>query len=179
AWPLIGDPTRRRIGRARKSHAKTKEETMASPPNPTSLPDRDSAPLPPLLAGLRDAVARPEGRLQLASAFVSLVLLGLVFRSNWRHLVHVWMTDENYSHGFLVPLIGLYFANEAARKGPVPVRSGVGWGLALLLLAIGGCLTATLVPIGVVAHGAFLVGLTGLFTLLLGTAALRRYAFPL
>ena len=45
-------------------------------------------------------------------------LLGLLFWQNIRHFVLVWSTDENYSHGFLVPLISLYFANEAARQGP-------------------------------------------------------------
>jgi len=39
----------------------------------------------------------------------------------------VWANDENYSHGFLVPLISLYFANEAAKKGPVPSARAPGW----------------------------------------------------
>ncbi len=134
---------------------------------------------PPLLAWLRALTARPEGRLQLGGAAICLTLLGLIFWTNLRHLVHVWMTDENYSHGFLVPLISLYFANEAARRGPVALRAGVVPGLALLFLAICGRILATLVPIGVVADGALLVGLVGLFTLLLGTDALRRHAFPL
>lgn len=127
----------------------------------------------------REAMAHAEGRVVLVGVGCCVGLLALIFQSNLRHLVHVWSTDENYSHGFLVPLISLYFANEVARRGPVPIRSGVFLGLALILLAIVGRLAATLVPIGMVADLSLLVGLWGIFTLLLGQNALRRYAFPL
>ena len=53
----------------------------------------------------------------------------MLFWQNIRHFVLVWSTDENYSHGFLVPLISLYFANEAARRGRSPIRSGAWLGL--------------------------------------------------
>ena len=65
--------------------------------------------------------------------------LALLFWIYWANLVHfsfAWTTDDNYSHGFLVPLISLYFANLAARRGPVRVRSGVGLGIALLTVAV-------------------------------------------
>ena len=42
-------------------------------------------------------------------------LLGFLFWQNIVHFVMVWANDENYSHGFLVPLISLYFANECPR----------------------------------------------------------------
>ena len=45
-----------------------------------------------------------------------------IFWDNLGHFYYAWTTDENYSHGFLVPLISLYFANRVAsqRIGPDP-----------------------------------------------------------
>jgi exosortase len=134
---------------------------------------------PPLLRQVLDAWGRASLRLQLAGALGCLALLGLVFWSNLRQLVHVWSTDENYSHGFLVPLISLYFANEAARRGPTPIRSGVGLGVALLAVSVLGRLATILVPVGIVADCAFLLGLAGICALLFGTTALSRYGFAL
>ena len=74
--------------------------------------------VPALVKLVRGVIAQPEGRIALVGAFGCLGLLGLIFWPNLRHFVYVWSTDENYSHGFLVPLISLYFANQAARAGP-------------------------------------------------------------
>jgi exosortase len=130
-----------------------------------------------LLALLRPAWSRPEHRITLAGAFVCLGLLGLIFWPILRQFVHVWANDGNYSHGFLVPLISLYFANLAAQRGAQAVRGGVGLGLTLLAASILGRLARTLVPIGIVGDLSFLLGLAGISALLLGTAVLRRYWF--
>jgi exosortase len=106
-------------------------------------------------------------------------LLGAVFWANLRHFAYVWATDGNYSHGFLVPLMSLYFANEAARRGPVAVRGGARLGASLLALAMLGKLATVLVPVGIVGDLALLLGLAGLCALLAGRAALRRYGFAL
>jgi exosortase len=122
---------------------------------------------------------RPEQRLVLVGTAGCLGMLALAFLPTLRHFAYVWSTDENYSHGFLVPLISLYFANEAARRGPVRVRKGVGLGVALLVISILGRLATIIVPVGIVGDGAFLLGLAGLCCLLFGTEALRRYWFAL
>jgi EpsI family protein len=115
----------------------------------------------------------------LIGAAGCLAVLGVLFRANLLHFVYTWSTDENYSHGFLVPLISLYFANEAARLGPVPVRGGARTGVVLLVGCLFGRLATTVVPIGIIGDGAFLLGLAGLCSLLAGRAALRRYGFAL
>ncbi len=44
------------------------------------------------------------------------VLLGLLFRSELQELVHLWLTDPSWSHGFLIPLFSLYFVHQRRRE---------------------------------------------------------------
>jgi exosortase len=39
-------------------------------------------------------------------------LLGFVFRREITQTVHVWLTDPNWSHGFLIPLFSFYFLHQ-------------------------------------------------------------------
>jgi EpsI family protein len=133
----------------------------------------------PLVERLREGWADPASRVCLIAAIPCAALLALLFAENLRHFAYTWSTDENYSHGFLVPILSLYFANEAARRGGVALRGGLGWGLALTALAIVGKLATIVVPVGIVGDLSFLLGLIGLVGILGGSAVLRRYAFPL
>ena len=122
--------------------------------------------------------ADPELRLLWLGALLCLGLFALLFCDSLDHFYYAWTTDENYSHGFLVPLISLYFAEPGGAPRPVADP--------------GGCLArrfdAALRPGGAAGDDrrcrsrssaalAFLVGLAGIFTLLYGTTALRRYWF--
>lgn len=137
----------------------------ASPPNPT---------LWGLISG---ASADPAGRTTLLGGLACLALFGLLFRDNLWHFFYAWTTDDNYSHGFLVPLLSLYFANQVAARGPVPIRSGVLLGSCLLGLALLVRLVTIALPIPFLGDLALLVGLAGSFALVLGAAALKRYWF--
>jgi exosortase len=132
---------------------------------------------PGLLALLRSALAQPGHRVTLSGAIGCLGLLGLIYWSNLRQFVQVWSNDGNYSHGFLVPLISLYFANLVAQRGAVPVRAGVGAGTALLTASILGRMATIVVPVGVAGDLSFLLGLAGICALLTGTDVLKRYWF--
>ena len=57
----------------------------------------------------------PQQRPALVGVLACGAILGAIFWSNIRYFVYVWSTDENYSHRFLVPLISMYFAREAAQ----------------------------------------------------------------
>jgi exosortase len=108
------------------------------------------------------------------------ICLGLFIRLFWDNLGHfyyAWTTDENYSHGFLVPAISLYFVNQVAARGPVPIRGGSRLGGLLLFLSLAGRLITIPLPIPFLGDVAFLIGLAGMFTVLFGTAALKRYWF--
>jgi exosortase len=108
-----------------------------------------------------------------------LALLGWAFWSDLRDMVHTWSTDGNYSHGFLVPLISLYFARDVARRGAIPRRAGVVLGSVLLALAIVGKLVTLRVPVGFVAQFSFVLGIAGICALLAGTEAVRRFGFAI
>ena len=43
-------------------------------------------------------------------------LFGFLFRGEMASLVHLWATDPNWSHGFLIPLFSLYFVYQRRRQ---------------------------------------------------------------
>jgi exosortase len=48
-----------------------------------------------------------------------LIIAGLfcyLFRSEIRAVVHEWLTDSSWSHGFLIPLFSLYFINQHKKE---------------------------------------------------------------
>jgi exosortase len=138
-----------------------------------------SSNAPGLWLLVRDALKSREGTVTVAGMAVSLGLLGVAYADNFRHFFHTWMTDENYSHGFLVPLLSLYFANEAAKRGPIPNRMGVGGGIVLIGLSVVGRLVTIVVPVGVAGDVSLLLGLAGVVSLITGAESLRRFRFAL
>jgi exosortase len=134
---------------------------------------------PSLFSILKRSLERPEDRPVLAGALASLAVLALIFSSNLRHFVFSWSTDENYSHGFLVPFISLYFANQAAGRGPVRLSGGVGLGLWLLTCGLLIKLATVVIVVGTLGDLALLVCLSGICSLLLGIEALQRYWFAI
>ena len=148
--------------------------TAEVPRERTTLNPRQS---PALVALFQGAWNDPNTRPLVIGALASLGLLGLMFWQNLRHFLLIWSTDENYSHGFLVPLISLYFANEAARRGPVAVRSGVALGSTMLGLAMLLKVSTVVLPSPVVGDYGLILALAGVCTLLGGVGVLRRYWF--
>jgi exosortase len=132
---------------------------------------------PALVRLVRGVTEQPEGRIALLGAFACLGLLCLIFWPNLRHFYYVWTIDENYSHGFLVPFISLYFLNQAAERGPMTVRGGTRLGMALLTVSVLGRLATVLIPVGFVGDLSFLLGLAGVTALIGGADLLRRFGF--
>ena len=152
---------------------------MTAEPEGSTRPPAAPRSSPALFALLLDASARPGGRTSLIGAGVSLGLLAVLFWSNLRHFVLSWSTDENYSHGFLVPLISLYFANMAAERGPVAVKGGARLGLGLLGGAVLAKLATVVVVVGTLGDLALVAALAGLCALIAGAPALKRYWFAI
>ena len=107
------------------------------------------------------------------------VLLGLVYWPILDAMVHHWSIDPDYSHGFLIVPLAIYFAYERKydlEKAPI---SGSWWGLILLmgglaLLSIGQ-LGSLLTPL----RAGFVVSLMGFVLLMLGWPIFRILFFPM
>ena len=127
----------------------------------------------------RELFANPETRAAACASGLCLALWVGVFWATLTNLVFVWRTNENYGHGFLVPLMSLYFANEALKRGRPRIRGGMALGLGLLAVSILRRWAAVLVPVGVVGDLSLLIGLAGIVTMLAGVDALKRFWFPL
>ncbi len=140
---------------------------------------RTRRPPPPLVSLVCERLADPEGRLSILGAAGSAALLAAMFASNILHFITVWATDENYSHGFLVPLIALYFANEAARRGPIADVPATRSGVVMIVAAILGKLATVVVPVGFVGDLSLVLGLAGVVALLFGSDALGRFGFSI
>ena len=152
---------------------------MATVPltNPAADDEPAARSAPPLLVILRSAWAEPEHRVALVGAGVGVGLLAVLFWQNLVHFVQVWSNDENYSHGFLVPFLSLYFANEAARRGPVAIRGGILLGSTLIGLGLLIKLATIVIPFPAASDYGFLVALAGICATQAGTDALKRYWF--
>ncbi len=142
----------------------------------TPLPNSDQTS-PGLFKLIRRDIADPGQRLFWCGALICIGLFTRLFWNNLDHFYYAWTTDENYSHGFLVPLISLYFAGLVARGGPAPLKAGQWLGTLLLSIALLVRLVTIPLPIPFLGDIAFLIGLAGMFTLLCGTTALGRYWF--
>jgi exosortase A len=107
------------------------------------------------------------------------LLLGGLYAAVVPHLVEQWAHDDDYTHGFLILPLALYFVwekrDELRRLTPVPSPLGA------LLLAFG----LVMLVVGSVGAELFLqrfsliVVLAGLVWLILGTRFLAELAFPL
>ncbi|MBC8450210.1 MAG: exosortase/archaeosortase family protein, partial [Chloroflexi bacterium] len=116
-----------------------------------------------------------DRRSALAAALVGVLLLALAFPT-LRWLINQWLTNDYYSHGWLVlPVSGFL----AWRQWPKGEREPANVGLIPLGVGLAGYLLALLNKAYFLAGLALIVLLAGLVWFFLGTRALRRLAFPI
>ena len=128
-------------------------------------------------AGVPSAAARRVGAPALA-ALVAL-LLGVVYRGTLASLWTVWSTNDNYSHGPLVPLVSLGLValrREALRARP---RRGDARGLALVALACAMQVLGLRADVLALQGWSVIAMLFGLSLTLLGGPLTRALALPI
>ena len=137
---------------------------------------------PRLIDQLHAEKATTDGRWRLIGLFGSCIVLGLLYRENLKHFTFVWSNDDNYSHGWLVPPLALYFANLAAgvkNKTQAVSYSGFFLGSGLILAGLAGRLISVFLPVGLVADGSLVICLAGVVCLVYGRQTLRKYLFAI
>jgi exosortase len=105
-------------------------------------------------------------------------LIGLVYMPILQAMVNHWKIDPDYSHGFLIVPLSLYFAYEKKYELEAATIKGSWWGLAPLLLGLGilafGQLGSLLTPL----RASFVFSLMGIVLLILGKEVFKILLFP-
>lgn len=128
--------------------------------------------------GPRGALA-PATRRHVVFALVALALTVVVYGPILYFMVLHWNAVADYSHGFLVAPLALYFAWERKPKLRRARIEPSWWGLVPLALST---LTLVVGRLGVELmnmRGSFVLALMGIVLLLLGRQIFRILAFPL
>lgn len=123
----------------------------------------------------------PEGSQRLFWWGVALpaVLLGIIYSNGIAYMVHKWYADENYGHGFFVPLISLYLIWQQRHRLREKRLQGSWWGVPVLLIGVGLYFIGELATIYVVVHLSLWVVLIGLTLAAIGGEGMRIITFPL
>lgn len=130
------------------------------------------------------AVFRREERLPGPVAFwgaglLAALLLAVLYADSLVYLVEQWVEDDNYSHGFFIPLIAALLIwwrrDRMAAAGIAPSW----WGVAITAVGLALFLAGHLATLYVVLHLSLWLVLVGLFLAAVGPRASWEAAFPL
>ena len=120
----------------------------------------------------------PWSRIGLPALVLGVVLAGLY----WiilRDLGRQWWSDENYQHGFLVPVFSAFAIWRERRALGRLEPLGTWWGLLVLLGGLGMLLLGDVGAENFLMRSSLIVVLTGLILLHLGKRVFRVLLFPL
>jgi exosortase len=121
---------------------------------------------------------RHQVRLEVVG-LLSLVLLAALYWVIAGNLVWQWWDDDNYSHGFIVPLFSGFLVWQRREQLDALVPNGRWFGFPVLLLGVGMLILGEVGAELFLARSSLIVILAGLVLLHLGTAFFRLLAFPL
>src|ERR1700730_6115999 len=111
----------------------------------------------------------------LVTAALFIILYAITFVK----LFEDWRSDENYSHGFIVPLVFGWMLWQRRQKLANCTVSPRPWALLIIFFAIIQLVAGTLGAENFVAHCSMLVMLCGITLFLFGGEMLRLLAFPI
>lgn len=112
--------------------------------------------------------------------FILITIFVFSFISALSLLVNTWVSRDEYSHGFLVPFISLYFiwANRERLK-ELPIQPNKAIGMFLIITSCFMLITGKIGSMTIVQEVSVLIVIPGLVLMLLGTKYLRALALPL
>jgi len=123
-------------------------------------------------------------KVHLENMWRKLGLLGAVFIFSYfgaiTLLVNTWLNRDDYSHGFLVPIISLYFIwVDRKRLMHIPIRPNLIGGMVLTFIGSFILLVGNISSVAILQQLSILVVIPGLVLLLLGTRYLKALSLPL
>jgi len=121
----------------------------------------------------------PQGAWGWLGVLAGLALMAVLYRDSLGEMAYIWSVDENYGHGFFVPLISGYLIWERRRELAARAGRGSWWGLAGVMVALGLYFLGELTTLYVVLHVSFWLMLVSLSLAAVGWAGVRTIAFPL
>jgi exosortase A len=144
------------------------------PQEPTILLRRD-------LAAFREVPAAGWQRHALTAAWLSGLIAALIalYGRTLVDLVQQWSTDENASHGFLIPLVAAYLIWDRRNELRRALSRVCAGGVAVLLAAGMLFFLGQAAAFGYPSRLAFVVSIAGLVLFLYGPSVLRLVAFPI
>jgi exosortase D (VPLPA-CTERM-specific) len=109
---------------------------------------------------------------------ISAVALAASFHDGLEVMVMWWLRKEEYSHGFMIPMVSAYLAWQ--RREAVAAAAGTGsWaGVGILLLGLALGLIGELGTVYVLVQYGFVVALAGTLLAVMGARAFRVIAMP-
>jgi exosortase D (VPLPA-CTERM-specific) len=104
--------------------------------------------------------------------------LGFAFAGGLLNIYERWSTEEEYSHGFIIPLVSVYILwQKRAYLSTLPLRPGP-WGLLLVILGLAALFVGELAALFILIQYALVVVLLGLVWTFAGTRVTRAVAVP-
>ncbi len=105
---------------------------------------------------------------------LSLILLGLVglYYQVLLHLAETWAVNDNFSHGYFIPLVSIYMIFSLREQLQQAVIQPCNWGVLILLGGLALLILATVASLNFMQQSSLLIVLWGIILYLFG----RRYA---
>jgi exosortase len=108
---------------------------------------------------------------------IVVALLGLIYWPTLRWLVNAWISNDYYSHGFLVPLVSGFFV--WTKREYLKIREPSIIGIILLVLGVLLYMASFFWQIRFIGGLSLLVVITGLVFFIFGVRVARKMVFPL
>jgi exosortase len=108
-----------------------------------------------------------------------ILILAVLYGAILRDLVRQWWEDDNYSHGFLVPLFSAFLIWQRRMELVSLAPAGSWTGLPVLAAGVGALLLGDIGGENFLMRSSLIIILAGLVLFHLGSAVFRRVAFPM
>jgi len=114
----------------------------------------------------------------IAKALIFAALLSWMYWDHFKRLYNYWLQPD-WSHGFLIPVFGLYIVNMKRPQLITGEHHGSWWGAVFMVLAILGYTGAIYAKIGYPQPLSIILMIAGIVLLLRGWRTLWLTAFPI